>query len=315
VTSDEAILRDRHPVLVLFGPTAVGKTAVALEVARRLDGEIISADSRAFFRELDIVTDKPTPAQRAEVPHHLVDCVPLDGAYDAMTFREDVARLVPDIVERGRIPLVVGGGTLYLGALLRGLFEGPGSDPRMRETLAPRSVESLHAELERIDPPAAAAIHPNDRLRLERAIEVHRLSGRPISAWQAEAAPLPFRFVVIGLQRERSEHRRAIAERVDRMLDEGLVNETERLKAAGLRPNAQAYRTIGIPESAALLAGEISIDEAATRIVSRTWQLARRQSAWFRREEAVRWIDVTGRYVDDVAGEVIEHWIRMQEER
>lgn len=308
-------------VLILFGPTAVGKTAAAVDVARRLGvadcvgGEIISADSRAFFCGLDVVTDKPTSDQREGIPHHLIDVVPLCGAYDAMAFREDVARLVPEIRARGRVPMIVGGGTLYLGALLRGLFDGPGSDETLRRELSAKPVETLYAELRKIDPAAAQSIHPNDRLRIERALEVYRLSGRPISAWQAEAAPSPYRFVVVGLQRERTEHRTAIAARVRRMIEEGLLDEFLGLRAAGLTPDCQAYRTIGIPEAEAHAAGRITIDEMAERITNRTWQLARRQTAWFRREKDVFWIDVTGRRTKDVAQDIIARWDRSTEDR
>ncbi|MBU0595497.1 tRNA (adenosine(37)-N6)-dimethylallyltransferase MiaA [Candidatus Bipolaricaulota bacterium] len=314
MSTDEPVAGDREPVLVIFGPTAVGKTAVAMAVARRLDAEIISADSRAFFCGLDVVTDKPTREQRAEIPHHLIDCVPIDGAYDAMAFREDVVRLVPEIRARGRVPLIVGGGTLYLGALLRGLFEGPSSDESLRAEMAERSVEELHQELHRADPAAAEAIHPNDRLRIERALEVYRLSGRPISAWQAEATPLPFRFVVVGLERARDAHREAIAARVRRMVGEGLVEEFERLRAAGLTSACQAYRSIGILEAAAYIAGEITGEEMEARITNRTWQLARRQWAWFRREKGVRWIDVGGRDPDAVADGILAVWNRALEE-
>jgi len=234
--------------------------------------------------------------------------VPIDGAYDAMAFREDVVRLVPEIRARDRVPLIVGGGTLYLGALLRGLFEGPGSDAALRAEMAERCVEDLHQELRSADPVAAEAIHPNDRLRIERALEVYRLSGRPISAWQAEAAPLPFRFVVVGLERERTEHREAIATRVHRMIDQGLVDEFERLRAAGLTSDCQAYRSIGIPEAEAYVASEITLAEMEERIANRTWQLARRQTAWFRREKGVRWIDVSSRDADAVADDIVALW-------
>lgn len=305
---NEAGARGRESVLILFGPTAVGKTAVAVAVARRLGAEIISADSRTFFRGFDVITDKPTSEQRTEIPHHLLDCVPIDGAYDAMAFREDVARLVPEIRARGRVPLIVGGGTLYLGALLRGLFEGPGSNADLRAEMAEQSVEELHRELVAVDPAAAGAIHLNDRLRIERALEVYRLSGRPISAWQVEAAPLPYRFVVVGLDRDRTEHREAIAVRVRRMIDGGLIEEFERLREAGLTRECQAYRSIGIPEVEAYAAGSITVEEMEERIAHRTWQLARRQSAWFRREKGVRWIDVSGRDADSVAGDILALW-------
>jgi tRNA dimethylallyltransferase len=295
-------------ILVLLGPTATGKSAVGIELARRLDGEIISADSRAFFRGLDIVAAVPTPEERRSIPHHLVGVVPLDASYDAMAFRRDVERLVPEIRGRGRVPLVVGGGTLYLGAILRGLFEGPAKDPAFRRRLADRPVGELHERLARVDPEAARAIHPNDRLRLERALEVYETSGRPISAWRAEAEPLAYPFYVVGLYRSRDDHRAAIAARVRGMLDAGLLREAADLRRSGLNERDQAYRTIGIPEAMARLDGSISEGEMVDAIVSQSWALARRQRAWFRRDRGVRWIDVTGRTAADVADEILEGW-------
>jgi len=304
---------NRGPVLVLLGPTAVGKTAVGVEIALRVDAEVISADSRAFFRGPDIVTDKPSPAERRGIAHHLLDCVSLLDAYDAMAFRRDVERLIPEIRARGRVPLLVGGGTLYLGAVLRGVFEGPGKDDALRGAMAVEEVASLYERLVAVDPPTARAIHRNDRLRITRALEVHALTGRPISAWQSAAAPLPCRFFVAGLRRERDDHRRAIAARVRRMIDRGLVDEVQRLREGGLSPAHQAYRTIGVPETAAFLDGRTSQDEMEREIVRRTWGLVRRQSAWFRREKDVSWWNVTGRGAGDVADEVVAAWRRSAE--
>jgi len=295
-------------VLVLLGPTATGKTAVALDVARRLNGEIISADSRAFFRGLEIVAAVPTAAERASVPHHLIGAVPLRETYDAMAFRRDVERLVPEIRARGRIPLIAGGGTLYLGAILRGLFEGPSSDPAFRRGLAGRTTTELHQRLVAVDPAAATTIHPNDRLRIERALEVYEASGRPISEWQTEAEPLAYPFVVFGLRRARDDHRSAIERRAHSMLDAGLLEEVRRLRADGLRESDQAYRTIGIPETLAHLDGAMSEAQMVDSIVRQTWALARRQRAWFRRDRDVHWIDVTGRRPADVADKMVTNW-------
>lgn len=299
---------DGTSVLVLLGPTACGKTAIALEVARRLDGEIVSGDSRAFFVGLDVVTAKPSPAERSLVPHHLVDCVPLRGTYDAMAFRADVARLVPEIAARGRVPMIVGGGTLYLGAILRGVFEGPGTNAAFRQSLRGIPVAELHRRLAGVDPAAAAKIHENDRLRIERALEVHTATGVPISTWQAQASPLPFHFVVVGLCRERDDHRRALRERVEGMIAAGLVEEAARLRQDGLEPEDQAARTIGIPEAWAVLDGTLARDELAPTLARVTWQLARRQAAWFRRDAVTRWIDVSGRPAEDVAKEIETTW-------
>jgi tRNA dimethylallyltransferase len=303
----------REPVLVLLGPTAVGKTAIGVEVARRIDGEIISADSRAFFVGLNVVTDKPSEPERHGIPHHLIDVVPLCDAYDAMAFRRDVARLIPEINARGHVAIVVGGGTLYLGAILRGIFEGPAKDDALRAAMETRSVGALYEELRSADPAAAGSIHPNDRQRITRALEVHRLTGRPISGWQAEAAPLPYRFFVVGLRRARGDHRAAIVARVRRMIERGLIDEIERLRGKGLGPECQAYRTIGVPEVVAHIDGRTTEREMEREIASRTWGLVRRQAAWFRREKGVSWWDVTGRDVGEIADEIVAAWKRFTE--
>ena len=283
----------RSPVLVILGPTASGKTSVAIELARRVNGEIISADSRAFFVGLDIVTAKPTASEQEGIPHHLIDCVPISGAYDAMAFRSDVERFLPEIRNRHRRPIIAGGGTLYLGAILRGLFEGAEKDEDLRATLKERSSDDLFRELTSVDPTAAARIHPNDRLRVTRALEVTLTTGKPMSEWQTEAKALPEDFLVVGLFRERGQHRLAIEDRVRSMLELGLIDEVDRLRSTGLTPEVQAYRTIGVPEAFEVLDGRITREEFVQIVTARTWQLVRRQMAWFRREKDVRWIDVS----------------------
>ena len=292
------------PVVVILGPTAVGKSSVAIELAMRVGGEIISADSRAFFRGLDIVTDKPKIEERREVPHHLIDIVELTGSYDAMMFRSDVERLIPEIGARGHVPIIVGGGTLYLGAILRGIFTGPSADPELREELLSEPLDELYGRLREVDPQAAIKIHANDRLRIVRALEVHRITGQPISDLQKEAEPLLLNFVVFGLRVERKAHRRAIAQRVGAMIAGGLIDEVRSLRAQGLNPQHQAHRTIGIPETEAFLDGEISHKELEERLANSTWQLARRQMAWFKRDSNVTWIDITGRSPQEVAKEI-----------
>ena len=296
------------PILVVLGPTAVGKTAVGVEVARRIGGEIVSADSRAFFVGLDVVTDKPSEAQRRGIPHHLIDTVPLCDTYDAMAFRRDVEQLIPEIRARGRVPILAGGGTLYLSAVLRGIFEGPARDNALRATMADRSVGGLYEQLVSVDPAAAKTIHRNDRLRITRALEVFELTGRSIGTWQARAVPLPFPRLIAGLRRDRDDHRAAIAARVRRMIDRGLVDEVRRLREEGLGPDCQAYRTIGVPEVAAFLDGRASKLEMEREITNRTWALVRRQSAWFRREKDVSWWDVSGRDTSEVADDIVAAW-------
>ena len=230
-----------------------------------------------------------------------------------MAFRRDVDRLIPEIRARGHVPILVGGGTLYLGAILRGIFEGPAKDGALRLSMAKRSVSELYERLVSVDPAAARTIHPNDRLRITRAIEIHELTGRPISAWQADAAPLPYSFFIAGLRRDRDDHRTVIATRVRRMIDRGLVDEVKRLREQGLGPECQAYRTIGVREATALLDGRTSELEMEQETVNRTWGLVRRQGAWFRREKGVSWWDVTGRNAGEVADEIVAAWTRFLE--
>ncbi len=294
-------------VLVILGPTAVGKSEAAIAVASRSvdGGEIISADSRAFFRSLDIVTDKPSRETLITVPHHLIDIVPADGTYNAMAFRRDVERLVPQIWERGKTPIIVGGGTLYLGAVLRGIFAGPAADKRLRAVLSAKPLDQLYARLQNVDPAAASVIHPNDRLRIVRALEVALTVGKPISQLQQKARPLPYPFRVFGLRCDRDDHRRAIAARVHKMLAAGLIDEVGALRAQGLTPNCQAYRTIGVQETFSYLDDEITHSELEQQIVNNTWALARRQMTWFRRDKGVTWIDVTGKTEEEVGREIV----------
>ena len=301
-------------VVVILGPTAVGKSAVAIALARQVGGEVISADSRAFFRGLDITTDKPTSSERQGVHHHLIDVVEFDGHYDAMAFRQDADRLIREIQARGVMPIIAGGGTLYLNALLRGLFDGPGEDRTVRRTLLGRPLSEIYQALTEADPVAAAKIHPNDRMRIVRALEVYWLTGRPISDWQREARPLPYHFQLFGLRREKAAHRRAIEARCERMLDRGLVDEIRRFREKGLRPHMQAYRTIGVPEVFSYLAGEIDGAELKRQLTDHTWQLVRRQMAWFLRDERVIWFDVSDRPHAELAAEMAEHLLKDRED-
>lgn len=291
-------------VLVVLGPTASGKTSVAIEFARLADGEVISADSRAFFTGLDIVTDKPTREERQGVRHHLIDHVPIDGSYDAMAFRSDVSRLLPEIRSRGHQPVVAGGGTLYLAAILRGIFEGTIKDEALRASMNARALEELYRELERLDSSAAARIHPNDRLRIARALEVYHTTGKTMTQWQSEAKPLPESFHVVGLHRDRASHRLLIESRIRQMLESGLIEEIAALRTQGLTRDVQAYRTIGVPEAFEVLDGTLTREEFVQAVSARTWQLARRQMAWFRRDKAVHWIDATTRTAASIAREI-----------
>ena len=204
--------------------------------------------------------------------------------------------------------MLVGGGTLYMDAVLRGLFEGPSKSVELRRRLEAEASDVLHARLREIDPLAAEAIHPNDRLRVVRALEVHELTGRPISAWHAEAEPLAYGFRTFLLVRDRNEHRASIEARIRVMLEQGLVEEIRAQRANGLSPECQAYRTIGVPETVRYLEGELDEEGLIEEMARATWALARRQSAWFRRDPDAIPIDVSGRTASEAAEEIRAHW-------
>jgi len=295
-------------VLLLLGPTAAGKSMVAVEVAETVGAEIISADARAVYRGLGIGTDRPQPEVLARAPHHLVDVLDPDHTYDAARFRLDCERLVAEIHARARRAVIVGGSTLYVRALTRGLFPGPAADPELRAALAHRSTAHLREELERVDPLSAARIHPADRVRLVRAIEVHRLTGRPLSAsWGTEKA-FAWPLATVGLVLDRIELHRRIEDRVARMLDGGLVEEARELWRRCPVPDAPAARTIGYQELFPYFTGEYDLAEARRRIVRNTKAYARRQLAFFRAEPGVQWLDVTHLSLSDIAGKVLAAW-------
>jgi tRNA dimethylallyltransferase len=290
---------------LILGPTATGKSALAVALAERLDGEIISADARAIYRGLNIGTAKPPPHLRARVPHHLIDLLDPTEHYDVMQFRRAALTALEEIRARGRLPIVVGGSTLYISALTGTLFAGPKADPQIRQRLEAQPQEHLRKRLEEIDPEAAQRIHPNDKVRTVRALEVYELTGLPISRWHKESkVPFPYQFTKIGLTLNRKILYERINARVEQMLASGLLEEAKALRAK-LTPEMPAYRTIGYEELFQYLDGKISYDEAVRLIKKHTREYAKRQIIYFKREPDVHWIDVTGRAPEEVLDEVL----------
>ena len=281
--------------VAIMGPTASGKTAAALAIARRIPSEIISVDSALVYRQMDIGTAKPTPAERAEAPHHLIDILdPLD-AYSVAQFRKDTLRLVAEIAGRGKLPLLVGGTMLYFKGLADGLDELPGADPALRARLEADAADigwpAMHARLRALDGATAARLAPNDAQRIQRALEIIALSGKPMSELLAlrEKTVLPFDLVSFALEPgERAVLHRRIATRFDAMLDEdqpggGLLGEVELLRRRGdLHPGLPSMRCVGYRQAWEYLDGRI--DHAALREtgVIATRQLAKRQLTWLR---------------------------------
>lgn len=302
------------PLVVIAGPTGVGKTEVAVRLASRLRVEVVSADSRQVYRGMDVGTAKPTAEQRAAVPHHLIDVVNPDERYHAARFRQEARAAISAILERGRLPLVVGGTGLYIRALLRGLLPAPPADPEVRRELeaflAREGVEALHSRLGEVDAEAARRIHPRDPVRIIRALEIHRLTGAPLGTpthWR-ESRP-EWTTLLVALTRPRPSLYAALDARVERMVARGLEEETRRLLDAGYSPALPAMQGIGYRHFARVLRGAWSESEAIRAMKRDTRQYARRQRTWFAREPGTRWVDVEAAGEIEGAAEQVEKWI------
>lgn len=281
---------------VLTGPTGIGKTAYSLEIAERLNAEIISADSRQVYRELTIGTAKPDAAAMARISHHLVGELGLGSVYSAGRFARQANERIRDILDRGRLPLVVGGSTLYLHALQRGLSSAPESDPEIRRQLeselARDGAEPLFEELRRADPDAAAHMDATKTARIVRALEVHRSTGIPLSRYHAQAPVPKFSFKTVVLDMERGALYKGINARVDQMLARGLIEEVKELLQTGFDPSLQTLQTIGYREVIGYLTANYDQLEMTRLIKRNTRRYAKRQLTWFRRYPEFEWVRV-----------------------
>jgi tRNA dimethylallyltransferase len=300
------------PAILLMGPTASGKTDLAVRLARMAPAEIISVDSALVYRELDIGTAKPPRALRAEIPHHLVDVLDPMEAYSAGRFRRDALAAMEGARARGRIPVLVGGTMLYFRALLRGLAELPEADPAMRAALDAeaerRGWPALHAELAHVDPDAAARIRPGDSQRIQRALEVWRLTGTPLSQLQAAAtdSPAGWHFLKLGLAPPtRPELHVAIERRFEAMMRAGFLAEVERLHARGdLHDGLPAIRAVGYRQLWAHVEGHCGLEDAVRDAITATRRLAKRQMTWLRAEPDLWWFDDA-----DAAAAAVARWL------
>lgn len=287
----------RPLAILLMGPTASGKTDLAVELVRRLPVEIISVDSALVYRGMDIGTAKPGPAVLAEAPHHLIDILDPAEAYSAARFREDALRHMAEITAAGRIPLLVGGTMLYFRALQQGMATLPEADPEVRARLEAEAAEhgwsALHERLAKVDPVSAQRIHPNDPQRLQRALEVFELSGVPLSQLWAmqQADALPYQLIKMAIAPDdRVELHERIALRFRLMLEQGLIEEVEALYQRGdLGPELPSIRCVGYRQVWQYLTGELSRDEMVEKGITATRQLAKRQFTWLRSEENLSW--------------------------
>ncbi|RMG32939.1 MAG: tRNA (adenosine(37)-N6)-dimethylallyltransferase MiaA [Gammaproteobacteria bacterium] len=307
---------ERPPAILLMGPTASGKTALAMALADHLPVELVSVDSALVYRGMDIGTAKPSREELARYPHRLVDICDPAEAYSAARFRRDALAAMAEITAAGRIPLLVGGTMLYFRALQQGLSPLPASDAATRrileQELAEKGLAALHAELAAVDPVSAARIHHNDPQRTLRALEVWRLSGRPLSEWQAAAQgePMPYRAIkLVRAPRDRQVLHWRIERRFLDMLQAGFEQEVRALIARGdLDPELPSMRAVGYRQMWAWLHGEYGREEMIGRAIAATRQLAKRQMTWLRSEPGAIWLDEA---TEDVTGLALSHIDRM----
>ncbi|MDR7499318.1 MAG: tRNA (adenosine(37)-N6)-dimethylallyltransferase MiaA, partial [Armatimonadota bacterium] len=292
------------PLVVICGPTAVGKTAAAVALAARLGAEIVAADSRTVYRYMDIGTAKPSVEQRRAVPHHLLDIADPDEVVTLARYRDLALEAIRQIRGRGRVPLLVGGTGLYIRAVVNG-FAIPAVAPdwelrRRLEALEASAPGTLYTRLCRVDPAAAARIHPRNLRRVIRALEVYERTGAPISQLQRRGDPVG-RVVQVGLTMDRAALYRRIDERADSQIAAGLVDEVRDLLRRGYAPTLPAMSGVGYKEIVAHLTGQVSLEEAVRRLKRNTRRLAKRQYTWFRADPRIRWIDVDQWSADEVA--------------
>lgn len=299
--------------LAIVGATATGKTELGESVAESLGGEVVCADSRQIFRELEIGTGKPDPPARAARPHHLFDALALGQHASAGWYAAAAREACEGILARGRIPVLVGGSGLYLRALMRGLSATPPHDPGIRERLRARAAAEgtgrLHAALAAVDPEAAMRIGPRDTQRVTRALEVWEASGRPLSWWLGTSGhpALGAEWRVIELVASPAALAARIERRTRRMFDSGLIEETLGLQESGLGPPLRKLRAVGYDEALDLLEGRIQRAEAEARTALRTRQLAKRQRTWFRHQVEGARIGVENRSAEELLREALRH--------
>jgi tRNA dimethylallyltransferase len=282
-------------IVVILGPTAVGKSEIAMELAKSMNGEIVNADSQQVYRYMDVGTGKPSKADRERIRHHLIDIVNPDEDFNAALFRRLATDAVAQIHSWRRNAFLCGGTGLYLKALTQGLFDGPGQDPAIRraleEEIAEHGLSVLYQRLVQIDPVVVSTIHPNDRQRIIRALEVHRLTGKPVSEWQAQHGfrDEPFTLLKIGLNRERAELYDLVNRRSEEMVRRGLLDEVRGLLGKGYGLGLKSLQCVGYRQIGAVLQGKLALADALEEMKQGTRHLAKRQLTWFRRDQAILW--------------------------
>lgn len=283
-------------LIFLAGPTCVGKSGVALRLAKDIDAEIISCDSMQVYKGMDIGTAKPSKKEQKIIPHHMIDVVSLSQEYDVAQYVKDANKAITSLHKKNKVPLITGGTGLYMKALIDGLFSGPSRDEGIRIELEKRvemqGLSSLYDELKKIDPAGADKIKPQDKRRIIRALEVYYTSGKPISSFQTQWGKLggEEKNIIIGLDRKREDLYERIEKRVDKMFENGLVQEVEELAKNGLLENKTARQAVGYKEIIDFVDGKASLEQTKELIKRNTRRLAKRQLTWFRKDVRVGWV-------------------------
>lgn len=297
-----------NSVVFIVGPTAVGKTALSLELAAKLGAEIISCDSMQVYRGMDILSSKPSAVERQRIPHHLIDVVEPNEDFNVSQYRRLCLKAIADIRSAGRLPVFVGGTGLYMSVMVDGIFEAKTEDEQVRKRLFAEAAESgsaqLHQRLAAVDPEAASKIHANDTKRIVRALEVYEVAGQTISAMQKKRQGLEKdnRVFIFGLRMPLPALYERINRRVEEMFAAGLVEEVSALVSRPLSRTAQA--AIGVPEVSGYLRGEYDLEEAKELLKQHTRQFSRRQMTWFRKDKRVQWVDAGGLSVNELCGRI-----------
>ena len=286
------------PLVVLLGPTAIGKSRVAIEVAKALNTEVLTADSRQVYRGMDIGTDKPSMAERQGVPHRLIDLVDPDQPFNVGDYRRHAGQEIDRLHQQGIIPLVSGGTGLYIRALIRGLWSGPSADWSFRNRLSQEAKTKgkayLYQELTKVDPVLAQRLHPHDHVKIQRGLEVFHLLGTPLSQVHHQHAfqETPYHSMIIGLSMDRETLYKHIEDRVELEIAKGLIHETQQLMDRGFHRTLGSMKSLGYRQIAGYLAGEYSYGEAIRQLKRDTRHFAKRQITWFRKEPAIKWLHI-----------------------
>ena len=309
------LIQEFKPVVVIMGPTAIGKSRIAIEVARALGTEILTADSRQVYRGMDIGTDKPTMLERQGVPHQLIDLVDPDQHFNVGDYRHYAVSAIEKLHQQGQIPLIAGGTGLYIQTLLHGLWSGPPANWDLRKQLDIQAQEKgsayIHQQLSRVDPMLAKHVHPNDYVKIQRGLEVYQALGIPLSEVHQRHGfqESPYHALVIGLSMERDRLYQRIESRVELEIEKGLIQETQQLLDQGFDRDLSSMKSLGYRQMSGFIAGDYTYDEAVRILKRDTRHFAKRQITWFRRESSTEWLHIENQEPSTHVAERIHHHV------